>query len=541
MQRKRTNEKQLLTVLGLAGLVLFVALNFGPLVFSEQKQADAWLPIRTDVAADIAIRHMEERGWEGPWNALVLFQSDTMLSGYLQKNGYAEEYQRRYGKRYPIDRFQVELTGVESGQRYRVDVDMADGRVLGWFSLEERKGDAGAEPSAGDEQAALAFLAEQGHDPQRLQKMESRRSEPRTLVYRDPQEAVGEAVLTLRVTVVDGAVIGYRSAFSVPDAFVQWQTREDERRSSLSLAASGVQLLLGIGALVLTVLHHRHADYRRGILLTLIYLVLASAQTFNNYPAYKTMQLNPSEETFVIWFTIILSQLLLLASAASVWLSLVSGQTEWLRQGTDLWPRWNEPTYGKHVRQAMGRGYLLAFLLLGVQQVIFVALTEGLDAWSTNDPLFSTYNNVYPALFPLLAWAAAISEEAVYRLFGIALFRKWLHSTPAAVVVTSLLWAFGHAAYPWYPPYTRVIEVTILGILFAWIFLRYGFITAVFAHAAFDSILMGISVAFMGGPANVTSGLLSIASPFLVGGVIAALHPRLHRPRKAASPPPAAP
>jgi len=538
---QRTNEKQMLTVLGLAGLVLFFALNFGPLVFSEQNANGGWLPIRTDAARDIAIRHMEERGWEGPWDALVLFQSDTLLSGYLQKNEYAEEYDRRYGERYPIDRFQVELTGAESGKRHLVDVDMKDGRVLGWYTIEKGKKAAGAEPCAEDERTAAAFLAAQGHDPGRLEKIGNDRNDPRTLVFRDPQETVGEAVLTLRVTVADGVVTGYRSAFSVPEAYAIWQSREAGRRSALSLAASGLQFVLGIAALAVTILNHRHVDYRRGVAMSLIFLALASIQNYNSYPAYKTMQINPSEESYIIWFTMILSQILLLVSAASVWLSLVSGQAEWLRQGSNPWPRWHEPAFGAHIWKSMGRGYLLAFLFLGVQQIVLYALTGWLDAWTTNDPTLSTYNNVYPALFPLLAWAAAISEEAVFRLFGIAVFRKWLHSTAAAVIVTSLLWAFGHAAYPWYPPYTRVIEVTVLGLLFAWVFLRYGFATAVFAHAAFDGILMGISVMMMGGPANVTSGVLSIASPLLVAWVIRAFHSRLSRPRKAASPPPAAP
>nr|WP_279537943.1 CPBP family intramembrane metalloprotease [Paenibacillus turpanensis] len=142
----------------------------------------------------------------------------------------------------------------------------------------------------------------------------------------------------------------------------------------------------------------------------------------------------------------------------------------------------------------------------------------------------------YPILFPLMAWVAAIEEEAVYRLFGIALFTKLLRFRPLAVLLSSVIWALGHVQYPIYPSYTRLIEVTVLGILFGYLFLKFGFITVVFAHAAMDSILMGLSVMSLGDTVSALSGLFYLVFPAIVGWLLAAYYKKKRPPSAAPVP-----
>jgi ABC-type bacteriocin/lantibiotic exporter with double-glycine peptidase domain len=44
-------------------------------------------------------------------------------------------------------------------------------------------------------------------------------------------------------------------------------------------------------------------------------------------------------------------------------------------------------------------------------------------------------------------------------------------------------------------------------------FVRYGFITVLFAHAVFDSIMMAISLMFMGSAVNILTGIIYILLP----------------------------
>jgi len=103
----------------------------------------------------------------------------------------------------------------------------------------------------------------------------------------------------------------------------------------------------------------------------------------------------------------------------------------------------------------------------------------------------------YAWLLPIVAWLAGISEEAIYRLFGITMLKKIVRNTFVACLITTLIWALGHTLYPIYPISTRPIELTVIGLLFSYIFLRYGFITAMFSHVVFDSILMGATLIWL--------------------------------------------
>jgi hypothetical protein len=134
-----------------------------------------------------------------------------------------------------------------------------------------------------------------------------------------------------------------------------------------------------------------------------------------------------------------------------------------------------------------------------------------------------------PAVFPLLAWSAAISEEAVYRLFGIAFFLKLVRNRFAAVLLPSIVWALSHTQYPIYPVYTRLVEVTIIGLIFGFAFLKYGFMTVLFAHATMDSILMGLSLIDMGDLLHSLTGTFYLIVPALIGWFLGWLHGKRKR------------
>ncbi|MGV2805987.1 CPBP family intramembrane metalloprotease, partial [Clostridium perfringens] len=158
--------------------------------------------------------------------------------------------------------------------------------------------------------------------------------------------------------------------------------------------------------------------------------------------------------------------------------------------------------------------------LLGVQSIIFIVLGLTLNTWSTTDATLSPYNMLYPWLFPLMAWLAGISEEAVYRLFGIKLVKKIVRKTFVASLITSLIWALGHTLYPIYPVISRPIELVIIGLLFSYIFLKYGYLAAMFSHVIFNSILMGISLILLKDTTNLLIGAFYMVLPALVAYAI---------------------
>ncbi|MNF99386.1 hypothetical protein D3C84_822790 [compost metagenome] len=77
----------------------------------------------------------------------------------------------------------------------------------------------------------------------------------------------------------------------------------------------------------------------------------------------------------------------------------------------------------------------------------------------------------------------------------------------------TVIWALGHVSYPVYPFYSRLVELTIVGLLFCVLFVRYGFITAVFTHAMLDTVLMSFSLLQLGTPVNLLAALVYLVLP----------------------------
>ena len=86
-----------------------------------------------------------------------------------------------------------------------------------------------------------------------------------------------------------------------------------------------------------------------------------------------------------------------------------------------------------------------------------------------------------------VAITAGVNEEVTFRLFGISLGKKYLKNTALAILLTSCLWGIGHTTYAIFPVWFRGIEVTILGIIYGFIFVRYGLLPLIVAHYLFDA------------------------------------------------------
>ncbi|MCC6740059.1 MAG: CPBP family intramembrane metalloprotease [Planctomycetia bacterium] len=93
--------------------------------------------------------------------------------------------------------------------------------------------------------------------------------------------------------------------------------------------------------------------------------------------------------------------------------------------------------------------------------------------------------------------AAAIWEEVFVRLFllnGLRwVFRSARGGTVAAVVVSSAIWAAGHAG-TMNPELVKFLQVFPIGLLFSLVYLRRGAETTLAAHAAFNA-----GILFLGG------------------------------------------
>lgn len=544
----RVNYKRLGLAAAIA-LVVYFLFNFTTLFQSDMTQQEAYSLVSEQQAATAATAFAaDELGISAPLGSpAVSYRSDSDLYGYLSREGLTGEYDASYAERFPYEMFRVAYEYDEDGieRKLSIDVGAQSGRVVAFNDLPadyaEQLTEGNVPPAPLEDQTLLAedkekialpLLQKLGMDPAELERTSA--DDDFGLAYTSSSAKVGESVLNVNATFEDEQVASIRANFSVPASYTSYVNGQKSWAEIMTYG--GYMLLtfvLGVLAIIYAFVLKRHASFTRGLFLSLFYYAVSVFSVWNSRPYFEGA--NYSDFMFIV--TLLLQVVLGFFMAASLYFSFVAGDAMWRSQGRNMWARRGEPAYGRHVWESVKTGYLWALILLAVQAVLFFVLERTLGVFSTTDDSQSTYNMMYPWLFPILAWMAGISEEAIYRLFGIPMVKKIVRSTVLASIITSLIWALGHTLYPIYPVITRPIELLFLGLLFSFIFLRYGYITAMFAHVVFDSILMGLSLIFMGTATYVVVGIVSIVMPAIVALVIYLIY-RKDKPRPADGTPP---
>ena len=430
----------------------------------------------------------------------VIYDSNKTLSAYLQKNKLTKTYKTEFNKTFPLDFWVVQIWDELANTRYIVNVSMAESHVLGWSTeskimlTDEGKADTTAASQA--QGVAEQYLHKQGYD---LAAYEAKPATLKNKIYLSEFEktksSIGKTKQKLSVQVSKDKVIAFSVDFIVPEADSTWIKSQESYGQFMSLISLAFMLIFAITAGVLSIMKRKLISFGRGWFLTLIFLAINVVGTFNTLPAAGLDLGDHNASVYLIIylaFTIGINFLL----AAAVYFTLITGVQMWKERGWNPWPRWKDARFGVDVFYGMGRGYLICLFIIGVQQALFLFAGKTFHSFAINDPSQSEYNMLWPILFPTMAWMAAISEEIIFRLFGIILMQKLLKFRFLAILIPSVIWALGHTSYSLYPSYTRLFEVTVLGFIFSLIFLRYGLITAIFTHAIMDSLLMGLSLLY---------------------------------------------
>ncbi|MBD2845736.1 CPBP family intramembrane metalloprotease [Paenibacillus sp. IB182496] len=510
--------------LGAIGALIYLLLQIMPATSDSFFTGNTITVMEKDEAQEIAADFVRERFGAEPTSTHAIHQSDRLLSGYLAKTESMATYEQRYDARFPVDTYQVEVrtprinsAGGES--LYYVYLHMETGEVVSWNRLgnplPSEQPLIDYEPAV---EAAKTVAAARGFRTEELTALPGI-ADTGTVVLRVVGSTLDEAELQLHIRSAraeDGTIrtVAYKPEFDVPQPYRDYVKQQDQLGAALSLGGYfGLTAVLFILSIIYAAVYRRHTSFLRGIALTVIFFALYVANNYNMADGLRAgIGETPDADSFVS-IGLIINVFIVVAMAASVYFALVAGDGLWRSAGRRLWPRFGESGYGEHVWRSMKLSYLLAFAMLGIQTLILLLLQEGIGAWATSDVTQSPYNFGAPWLFPVLAWCAAISEEAVYRLFGIGLLRKWFKNLFVASLIPTIIWALGHVTYPIYPATTRLIELTIVGLLFSFIFLRFGFITAVFTHAIVNTVMMAAMLILLGTPINVLAGILYLLLP----------------------------
>jgi len=138
-------------------------------------------------------------------------------------------------------------------------------------------------------------------------------------------------------------------------------------------------------------------------------------------------------------------------------------------------------------------GYGLAFADLGYVTLFYIIGSRYFGVWSPGQVL--DYDNGFSTLFPwvsalLVGLVAATMEEFFFRLLAISLLLKWTGKRWLSVLLPAVVWGFLHSSYAVEPIYTRGLELTLVGIVFGVVFLRWGIWASVISHYAYNAFLV---------------------------------------------------
>ncbi|MDF1503593.1 CPBP family intramembrane glutamic endopeptidase, partial [Roseisolibacter sp. H3M3-2] len=176
-------------------------------------------------------------------------------------------------------------------------------------------------------------------------------------------------------------------------------------------------------------------------------------------------------------------------------------------------------------------GYALAALGFAYVSLFYLATRTTLGWWVPTGSLDDPNQIATP-----LPWVSAIGtalfagvwEEAVFRAVPLALLSLWVGRRPSrrwwmalGVVVTALVFGFGHANYPSWPAYSRGVELFLEAAFWAVLYLTAGLPITIVGHVLYDLAWFGLFALHGEGAAYRTTAAVVIGAGLLPALLVA--------------------
>lgn len=496
-------------ILGAAGLAAF-------LIFFSSAFPTASLELQMDRtgAEEAAAQFLEGRGLSlDGYKKTTAFGPDQMAAVFLQKTFGMERANELIEQKIPVWRWRSRWFRSAEKEEMRV-VQGPDGKFLGFsHTIEEAAPGADLSPDSA-RVVAESFLSAQNVDLAELERVEasSEKKENRTdhyfewkiedysVVWAPENPEAGEGTLRYSVR-VQGDEIGYYLHYlKVPEKFSRNIERDAGLGQLLSIVSFVVILLTIIAAGIMMVLRARgaHVPWRMFVSISIIMGSLALLNVVNSFPVAKMSY--TTDWTYGTYVGFFITGAVILAIAYALWI-LLTGMSGHV-MASETYPRslgsFRDLADGRVASSRIGYscliGYGLGLFFLGYLTAFYLVGRKFLGVWL---PAESPYSNVVSYYLPWLAplavsLMAAVSEEFTSRYFSISFLKKYLRLTPLALLLPAMIWAFAHSSYQVFPVYVRGIELTIGGIIFGIVFIKYDILACIVGHYVVDAVLFAM-------------------------------------------------
>lgn len=484
-----------------------------------------------------AVLYVQEQGFDlQGFDRTILFDSDFYTSVYLQKTQGMKKSNQLIKTGLPVWFWSIRWFRELDKEGFYCTVDPANGQILSFehFLLDDAAG-KDLQPKQAKTMAEEKIIR-LGIDTSEYELKENsiRKQKNRTdyhFVWEKKNYAVEQAHLRLAVSIY-GDTLGYIDTYlDIPEKFIRGLQKEVSFGQVLSIITMIFMFLLFIAVIIVIIIQFKKdkVNWKFGLVFGIIVTILTLADFFNSLPLLWSTY--PDTTSKGVFITISAASALIGALLVGLMIFLFGSAGESL--SSELWksklPLFEISKFKKISVKATFSpfvvGYSLGFLFLGYITLFYLVGTKFFNIWM---PPEAEYSNILgtsmPFLFPLtIAISAAVSEEFIFRLFSISLFKKYLKQTWCAVLIPAVIWAFAHSNYPVFPAYVRGIELTIAGIVFGIVFLKYGLETVLIAHFVIDAALVGLPLLKSHNAYFVISGMIVIALAFIPAVILIAI------------------
>ena len=525
MDRRDAMWLLVFVVLGVGGLAVF--LNF----YNEAiPSASLDFKLSRDEVHQKAQGYLENLGYDlADFQSAQIFSSSQMQQIFLEQTLGLEETSRLAREWLSVWSWSVRWFKPLQKEELRVGLDPG-GRIVG-FSHRILESDEGASLTQDDAlEIASRFLGRtQGYDLEAYELIDRSSTERKArmdhrFAYRKKDFTVGDDGHYRLDVVVHGDRVGRFSEYlKVPESFSRSYREVRSRANLLTQVFLPFWLALGVAMLVILVKNYRRKrlHWQAGLVVGTLVAIAWLAANVNALPlALYNFETTISYGAFLV--TLLFSVVLIAAVyGGAVCLAGTAGgvlERDVLSEGRA------SPVGRLSLRGMFSAGFLrstvvgygAAGAVLGYVAVFYLLGGRYFDVWVPAD--VSEYNNAFstaiPWIYPLLVGlSAAAVEEFFFRLLAIPLLIRWLKRPWLAVLLPAVVWAFLHSNYPHEPIYVRGIEITVIGIVFGILFLRFGIWAPVIAHYAINAFIVAL-------PMVKSSSLYFQVSGVLVIGIL---------------------
>ena len=494
-------------ILSFLSVTLWYKLSYPSLAFVQ-------LSVDKNKAVKSAEDYLRSKGYDiSGYKTAVIFGFDDATNRYLEKTIGFEKL-KQFLRKHDFDMFFWIIRLFKEGEKeeFRLTVSAKKKEIISFkHIIEETAHRRGISKQEAQEKVEQFLKASFNFDPgpytlrNSLQTGYDNRIEfsftwqkKDVLIPWSPAANSGTGKLVAGATIAGNEILSFsKNTFIVPDPFNRFLEKNFEAGRNLSTAASILYLILFVSCVFIIVQRRNHLAmhttkkfYIKIACLLFAFNIISYFNNFQgvlfNYPT--TVPLDSYLGRNII-------QLLKDSLFFAVAILMPSLSGELLRfemfknrkEGSFLFYL-HSTFFSRKVASSILLGYLTCLIMLGIQSVIINFGKTYLGVWVEHDWMSSFSSAYLPFLAALIiGFKASFTEEIMYRMFAIGWGKKIFKSTVLAVLFSSLVWGFAHSGYPVFPTWFRGIEVACLGTFLAFIYLRYGIITAIIAHYLFDS------------------------------------------------------